>query len=258
MNEQTTPRMSGGLTEIHVQRHDDHVQGHITPEGHEHAREIALGKVAAYLDADPSTNFMVVASDQVFDDREPEFGGIRAHETAEEVTAAVRKTLADRGLPADQLFASNTDPVTVNATLREAGIFSNNFMRHLREQYPGENSWNLYYQDTDAEKRKEVGAESPHELARRMDYVVKSAELAGATFHAQPGKEDTPLLVWMVGHGGGLDSYLHHYADVPLEELGFDFSGGFSLHASPDHGVVADVKGKEYPVRPDTTMGLPG
>lgn len=258
MNGEQMPRLSGGLTEVHLQRHDDHVQGHLTPEGHEHAREVALDKAARYLDANPDTHFMIIASDQAFDDREPGFGGIRAHETAEEVTAAVQKTLAERGLPAEQLFSSNTDPVTVNSTLREAGIFSNDFMKHLREQYPEENPWALYYQDTDAEKRQEVGAESPLDLAQRMDYVVKSAEVAGAWFHAIPGNEDKPLLVWMVGHGGGLDSYLHHYAGVPLDELGFGFSGGFSLHASSEHGVVADVKGKEYPVRPDTTMGLPG
>lgn len=257
MSGEHTGRMSGGLMEVHVQRHDAHEQGHLTPEGHEHALRVAYDKANGYLDANPDTHFMVVASDQVFDDREPNFGGIRAQETADDIKTAIGKVLTERGLSEDHLLGDKTEPTILNSALREAGIFSNNFMQHLREKYPNENSWSMYYQDSDAETRKKLGAESPFDLAQRMDYMIKTAEIVGAMFHNIKGNEDTPFLVWIVGHGGGLDSYLHHYADVPLNELGFDLSNGFSLHASPEHGVVADVKGKEYPVRVDTAMSLP-
>jgi broad specificity phosphatase PhoE len=257
MSEQIQP-MSGGRIEMRVQRHDAHDKGHLTPEGQEHAKEVADEEVERYLDQSPDTHFMIIASDQVLDDREPEFGGIRAHETASIIADSIRSHLSERGLPEDQLFGfSDQDPLTNTPVIREANIFSNDFMQHLRSKYPDDNSWSLYYQDTDAETRRAMGAESPLDLAKRMDYMIKVAEMVGASFHKTPGKEDKPLMIWMVGHGGGIDSYLHHFAGVPIEELGFDLSGGFTLKAAPDGTVVADVKGKEYPIHRDESMNLP-
>lgn len=256
--EQQISPMSGGRIEMLVQRHDSHQEGHLTPEGREHARQVADEKVRKRLEENPNTNFMVIASDQVFDDEEPSLGGIRARETAEVITAAISDALRGHSLPADHLFGSDGLPITSSPTLREAGIFSNGFMKHLRENYPDDNPWYLYYQDSEAGTRRTMGGESPLDLARRMDYLIKTAEMVGSSFHRTPGKEDQPLVVWIVGHGGGLDSYLHHYAGVPLEELGFDLSEGFSLHASPvGDGIVAEVKGKEYPINTDESMKLP-
>lgn len=257
MSERIGP-MSNGRIEMHVQRHDAHEQGHLTPEGQEHAREVAEEKIRNYLDTNPDTHFMVLASDQVFDEREPDFGGQRARETATIITDGIRKELENRQLPAEQLFGyEDQESFATSPSIREADIFSNDFMKHLRESYPDENAWSLYYQDTDAEARQGMGAESPLHLAQRMDYMIKVAEMVGSSFHRTPDKEDKPLVVWIVGHGGGLDSYLHHYAGVPLNELGFDLSGGFSLHADPEHGVVADVKGKEYPIHTNEGIKQP-
>lgn len=250
--------MSNGRIEMHVQRHDAHEQGHLTPEGREHAKETADEKVKAYLDGNPDTHFMVIASDQMFDDREPGLGGLRAHETAAIIADSIRTALKERGLPAEQLFGYNDqEALTTSPILKEADIFSNEFMQHLRTKYPEDNPWTVYYSDSEAETRRKMGAESPADLATRMDYMIKVAEMVGASFHRAPDKEDKPLLIWIVGHGGGLDAYLHHYAGVPLDELGFGLSGGFSLHATPEGQVVADVKGKEYPVRRDEAMVLP-
>ena len=246
--------MSNGRIELHIQRHDAHEQGHLTLEGREHARAIADGKVESYLDTNPDTHFMVIASDQMFDEREPEVGGLRAHETASIIADSIRTHLLERGLPAEQLFGhSDQEALTTSPTIREADIFSNDFMQHLRSKYPEENPWSMYYQDSEAETRKSMGAESPRDLAERMDSMIKVAEMVGASFHRTPGKEDKPLVIWMVGHGGGLDSYLHHYARVPLDELGFDLSSGFTLKATPEGSVVAIVKDKEYPIhRPES------
>lgn len=256
-SEQLGP-MSNGRIEMHIQRHDAHEQGHLTAEGREHARAIADGKVEGYLDTNPETHFMVIASDQMFDEREPELGGLRAKETASIIADSIRIHLLERGLPEEQLFGySDQEALTTSPTIREADIFSNDFMQHLRSKYPEDNPWSMYYQDSEAETRKAMGAESPLDLAKRMDYMIKVAEMVGASFHRAPGKEDKPLMIWMVGHGGGLDSYLHHYAGVPLDELGFDLSGGFTLRANPEGSVVADVKGKEYPIHRDESMNLP-
>lgn len=255
--EQLRP-MSNGRIEMHVQRHDAHEQGHLTPEGQEHAKEVAEEKVKGYLDKNPDTHFMVIASDQMFDEREPGLGGLRAHETASIVADSIRTELGERHLPEEQLFGfQDEESLTTSPTIREADIFSNDFMKHLREKYPDENVWTMYYQDADAEARERMGAESPLHLAQRMDYMIKVAEMVGSSFHRAPGKEDKPLVVWIVGHGGGLDSYLHHHAGVPVEELGFDLSGGFTLRANPEGQVVADVKGKEYPLNTNNEIESP-
>lgn len=258
MSEEQLGPMSNGRIEMHIQRHDDHEQGHLTAAGREHARAVADEKVEAYLDKNPDIHFMVIASDQMIDERDPGMGGRRAHETASIITESIRAHLLDRGLPAEQLFGySDEEALTTSPVIREANIFSNDFMQHLRTKYSEDNPWSMYYQDTEAETRRSMGAESPHDLAKRMDYMIKVAEMVGASFHKAPGKEDKPLLIWMVGHGGGLDSFLHHYAGVPLEELGFDLSGGFTLRATQEGVVVADVKGNEYPVQRDGSMSLP-
>lgn len=250
--------MSNGRMEMRVQRHDAHEQGHLTPEGKEHAAEVAEQVVREYLDKNPDTHFLVINSDQMIDQAEPEFGGRRAQETGELVIGAIRKTLQERGLPAEQLFGfEDQDPSTITPVIREADIFDNGFMKHLRDTYPDDNEWRLYYQDADQDERLERHAESADSLAQRMDYMIKTAEMAASSFHKTPGKEDTPLLVWMVGHGGGLDAYVYKYADVPLEELGFPLSGGFTLRANEKGEVVAEVKGKDYTLNTSEELELP-
>ncbi|QQR82443.1 histidine phosphatase family protein [Candidatus Campbellbacteria bacterium] len=257
------PPMSDGRMEIHIQRHDVHKIGHLTPEGREHARTIAREKVGKYLDKEKDTNFLVIASNQVFDDREPDFGGQRAVETADEIVSAIRDELKARGLPDDHLFGGDTLPIAMSPDLQEAGIFSGDFMKYLKEKYDPENLkglqyiWNIYYQDVESEIRKKMSAEGPRDLARRMDYVFKVAEMVGASFHKTDDRKSQPLVVWMVGHGGGLDAFLHHYAGVPVDDVGFSPSDGFTIRVNSDGVVVADVKGKEYPLHQDDELSLP-
>jgi hypothetical protein len=239
--------------EMHIQRHDNHEKGNLTPDGREHARQVALEKVRTYLDKDPRTHFMIVASNQVLDDDMPEIGGMRAIETAEEITKAIKETLAERGLSEDQLFGSDSIPIADSSVLQEAKIFhkpedsDQSFMGYLRTKEG--KPWNLYYQDVEKDMREKMHAESPIDLAKRMDYIIKTTEMIGASFHKNEEKKDTPLVVWMVGHGGGLDAYLHHFANVPVEEVGFDVSGGFSIRTNEKgDGLIAEVKGKEYSI----------
>lgn len=243
--------LSGGKMTIHLQRHDNHHQGHLTPEGIENARKIAIEKANSILNENTNTNFMVVASDQLFDEREPGFGGLRAKETADVIISVIKDELIKRELHAEHLFGIYDIPVTLSPDLREAGIFSNGFMNHLRSQYPDDNQWSIYYQDTEAKTREAMKAESPLDLAIRMRHLVEKVETVGASFHKAEGKENVPLVVWVVGHGGGLDSYLHQYANVPISELGFPVSGGFTICADSELGVVAEVKGKRYPIKQD-------
>lgn len=265
--------MSDGKMEFRVQRHDNHVEGHLTPKGQEHAREVADETVKSYLDKNPDTHFLVINSDQPHytgvheqEDTPPyrhkpeeDFGNRRAQETGQIIVGAIKNELAARGLPEEQLFGyDEVDPTTVAPTMREADIFENGFMKHLREVATEKNEeWKLYYQDVDRDLREELGAEPADDLALRMDYTIKSAEMAAASFHRTPGNEDKPLVVWMVGHGGGLDAFLYNYAGVPLEEVGFDVSGGFTLRANEDGQVVAEVKGKDYVVVTPDTLDLP-
>lgn len=250
--------MSDGHMEMRFQRHDEHIEGHLTPNGVEHATEVAKQEVAAYLDKNLDTHFMVIASDQVFDEREPEVGGVRAKQTAEIIAESIRSELFERKLPAEQLFGhKDRDAITVSPNIREADIFNNGFMATLRTRHGEQGAWAAYYQDVDHDDREKAHAESSKDVAQRMDYMLKVAEMVGASFHKAPGKEDTPLVVWLVGHGGGIDSFLHQYAGVPIDEVGFAPSEGFTIRVDEEGQVVADVKGKVYPILTDENMSLP-
>jgi broad specificity phosphatase PhoE len=250
--------LSKGRIGIMAQRHDEHEQGHLTEKGREHARGVAEDTAKRVLDLEPNVHFMVIASDQVFDEREPGLGGQRARETAAIITTAIQAELKKRNLPPDQLFGDEFDEsATISPTIREADIFVNGHMAGLKEQHPRENPWHLYYQDVDADIRIQAGAESPKSLARRMDKMFKQAEMVGASFHRTSGNEQKPLFIWVVGHGGGLDAYLHEYAGVPIEELGFGFSDGFSLLINTEGKMVAHVKGKEYVVHTSEEIEQP-
>lgn len=255
---ESIPPLAGGNMEIRVQRHDDHIKGHLTPEGKEHAYQEAYATACEALDENPNTHFMVVASDQVLDETEPGLGGIRAQETADEVIKAIRKALQERGLSEEQLFGYDNlkSPATSSPVIREADIFNNGFMKKLREKYPNQGPWSLYYEDVEREMREEMGAESAAELAKRMDYMFKVVEMAGASFYRDGANQGVPLKSWIVGHGGGLDAYLRKYANVPLDQVGFPFSGGFTIQARGDK-LVAIVKGNEYEINEDEEMSMP-
>jgi len=253
-----------GLIKFHVVRHDSHENGFLTPEGRENARRMADEAVREYLDTDPDTNFMIIASDQIPDEDKPEEGGMRAVETAEVVVDAIKQGLKDRNLPEKQLFASDGNPIMISQATREAGIFATGYAAKLKELHPasdpknGKHFWQFYYQEgeIDAKLRERLAAESSKDLAMRMDYAIKTAEMVGASFYKVPGNEQKPLVVWMVGHGGGLDSYVSHYADVPVEKVGFPSSGGFKIYVNDQGVVVAEVKGKQYPIKQDDQMEL--
>lgn len=255
------PPLADGQIVVDVQRHDEHKFGHLTPEGKEHARAIAQEKIRKYLDNNPKTHFMIIASDQILDEREPGFGGIRAKETANEIVQVVKEELEVRGLPSDQLFGHDDTPISMSPNLREAGIFANDFMKFLRESNPDSKPgkiWEMYYQDIYEDKREEMHAESPDDLAKRMDYEFKVGEMVGAAFFRDENNKDCPLTIIFVGHGGGIDKWLHKYAGVPIENLGFPTSGGFLLRARKEDGkLVVEVKGKEYIVNEDPDMSLP-
>lgn len=71
----------------------------------------------------------------------------------------IRTHLLERGLPSEHLFGySDPESLTTSPAIREADIFSNDFMQHLRSKYPEDNPWTMYYQDTDAETRKAMTA----------------------------------------------------------------------------------------------------
>ncbi|MDR1196846.1 MAG: histidine phosphatase family protein [Candidatus Nomurabacteria bacterium] len=260
MNERAP--MSGGRMQMLVQRHDNYSAetGKLTPEGEQHAREQAQAKAKEYLDANPDTHFFVIASDQMFDDGKSQVGdgrepvqvdtidGQRAVETAEIVRSVIAEELSARGLKPEQLLGANEAAVDSSPTLREADIFENGFMQHLRELYPDDPKaqWTAFYQEVHDDKRDEYHAESPSHVAARMDYAIKNIELAAQFFHNDPDKAHSPLVAWIVGHGGGLDSYLNAYFGVPLAEVGFEYSGGFTLGADETGQVFADVKGDRY------------
>src|SRR3990167_1961093 len=154
MSETQLAPMSNGRMEMRIQRHDAHEAGHLTAEGQEHAKDIAQQTVNEYLDKNTDTHFLIINSDQPWDETEANTGR-RAQETGTIVADTIKAELEKRELPEEQLFGhEDQDPSTVSPVIREADIFDNKFMAHLREKYPDENEWHMYYQDADAQERE--------------------------------------------------------------------------------------------------------
>lgn len=255
-------------TEVILQRHDQVQQetegdieaGQLTPEGIDHAHERAAERAAEYLDSDPDTYFLVVASNQAWD--EVADTGHRALQTADIITGEIKSALAARGISDDHLINTTFSPnegVIANPVLKEANIFQNGFFTgDVKPQYESmPAAWQAYYKGLHENERKQRGAESAVDLAQRMDYMMKSARLFDNYFHNLPGMADKKLVVWYVGHGGGIDSYLVHKAGLPPEETGFGFSEGFTLTMGEDGHATTHVKGKDYDVDLGGEIALP-
>lgn len=255
-------------TEIILQRHDqvqqetegDIIAGQLTPEGVEHAHERAAERAKDYLDADPDTYFLVVASNQAWDEEADT--GHRALQTAGIISDEVKKALSERGISDDHLintgFAPDQKPIA-NPVLKEANIFQNGFFTgDVKPQYESvPEAWQAYYKGLHEDERMQRGAESAEDLAQRMDYMMKSARVFESYFHNLPDMADKKLVVWYVGHGGGVDSYLVHKAGLPPEETGFGFSEGFTLSVDKDGHATTQVKGKDYEVDLGGEISLP-
>ncbi|MBI2592580.1 MAG: histidine phosphatase family protein [Candidatus Colwellbacteria bacterium] len=230
---------------------EERAYGHLTAEGIEEARKRADERIAAILEEHPETKDFLILNSPTFwlDD---ERLGQRARETAEIIAGEISKKLKELGLPEGQLlnnsgrFKGNVSRPDVK--LGEGLMFQvPEFAKFLRGQFGGKQPpafWQAFNRDTYREKREELGAEGPDQIATRVNEGVNVAARFAEFYHRQhPGRK---LAVWMVTHGDGLDPFVQRVVGAPEEDFSAGYNEGIGIAVDSSGVTETTIKGKEY------------
>ncbi len=108
--------------------------------------------------------------------------------------------------------------------------------------------WQLYEEDVFGEKRQELGAEGPLEMANRFAHFLDVLNRFARKYHAKnPGRR---LIVLGASHYDTLTTYVkNHVANIDQKEyLPVDFGGGIGIAISPDGTAKSVINGQEFPI----------
>ncbi len=221
-----------GETLIFLQRHADYDRqtGKLTELGAFAAKNQATRQLTEMIDSVPEGErqnicVMVVASPTIKN------VGKRSVETAEEILAAVRETFQANNISKDNIL---TESPRETANIEEPRIFKDEDLRfffYLTDKYSKGTPefWNAFESDTESEKRKELDAEGPEDIADRFDRFNKVLIRYSKMFHRKyKGKR---LLIWNVSHYDTISPfYKTRIANKPLDtHVPVDYLAGLSI-----------------------------
>src|SRR3989339_62126 len=185
-------------------------------------------------------------------------GGRRSMETADLVMQCLKKTLVDLGLSEDQVLNtskrfSGEGGVRPEPLLREPQIFENswNFVQFLKEKYGnmGKEFWIAFEEDIEKEKRIEMGAEGPDEIADRLKQVVSILSRYARMYHKNnPGRR---LVIWAATHYDTISPFVKRGIfgvgkEVPL---GVDYGAGISIGIDSAGNLTTRIDGQEHTIQ---------
>lgn len=261
-----------GETTIVLQRNAKDVRmpgaadyGALTPEAAEGARNTAKDYFADLFrrltpQEREEIEVLVVASDATLIAPEgPEYnsGHKRGLETAQEAMRGIQEAMQGAGVLEGQLLNTSefTNPDELGSplefrSLEPARMLREHpeFVEHLKDKYgSGKELWVQFEQDTEREKRKEMGAEGVEEIAARtrsfLRLLVESAKLR------HEGREKR-LVVWAVGHYDNISPFVK--VDVlgrpATDYLPINAAAGITLEVSADGKVKTQLSGKDFDV----------
>lgn len=113
--------------------------------------------------------------------------------------------------------------------------------------------WQLYEDDEFAERRKQLGAEGPLEMANRFAHHLDVLNRFARKYHAKhPGRR---LIILGASHYDTLTTYVkNHVAGMDQKTyLPVDFGGGIGISIRPDGTATSTIAGQEFPITFQTT-----
>ena len=143
--------------------------------------------------------------------------------------------------------------------LRELNIFyiynapdPRAYIEALRKKFGKEDWWEEYYNIAkDLEPiREETGAESPIDLSKRIESLIKVASL-----YREKVKRESPdrnLVIWMITHKELIRSYLQHgikVAEKDVKDYEPKHNESIDIDIIPDGQVITKFKDKEYKIK---------
>lgn len=140
----------------------------------------------------------------------------RAVDTGDKVIEGVRSSLDKYSLSHSQLLnesaSSDRGPITMSK-MTDLTMFdqSPEFVKYMTDKYgPNKEFWMTYEDDSESERRLELGAEGPSEIAIRMREALASlTQDVAKQYHKE--HPDTILYIWAVSHYDSISPYVKGY-----------------------------------------------
>ncbi|MCX6811877.1 MAG: hypothetical protein NT039_04255, partial [Candidatus Berkelbacteria bacterium] len=119
------------------------------------------------------------------------------------------------------------------------------FTQFLREQYggQGEEFWKNFYKDTHQEKRKELGAEGPAEIAERMRQFLRVVNRFANYYHRR--YPERRLVPWIVSHGECLSSLSQNITGLETGDIHFGYNEAVVI-TDRQNELEAQIKNQKY------------
>jgi len=261
-----------GETEIIFQRHGKYERdenapnkGSLTPEAQQDEYDSAKKFFQLQLEAIPAderskVNLLVIASDTQYLGQKD--AGKRSTETANLVLKAARDVLNNYGLSEDQILNDTTN-VKGNGEARPAPILrepkafdeSPEFIEFLKDKYErnteyGEGSkfWQAFEGDWEKEKREEMGAEGPDEMADRLQKSFDILARYSKFFHQK--HPESRLIVWAASHYDTISPFVkRELMRIDKDKfLGVDYGAGISIKLNRNGSADTIINAKTYKV----------
>lgn len=187
----------------------------------------------------------------------------RAKETAEVTLEELRKVIDEKKLPEEKVRIISEpgmeEGILPVKELSEADIFyiygakePMKYFQELRKKYGNEDWWEEYYNIAQEleQTRKEVGAESPKDIAQRFQTVLELIALYRKISHKR-AHPDRKLVVWIVSHGEVLRPFIQFGIDAKEKAKKFipKYNEGVEIDIFPDNQAKVVFKGEEYKKR---------
>lgn len=180
----------------------------------------------------------------------------RAVETANEVISAVKKSMEKFSLSPEQLLNKTEKPIELSSgRLRDLRIFedSPDFVQFLKDKYgPEKGFWVAFEVDKEKDKRLEMGAEGPEDIADRVDAYLKVVSRAMRSYvELHPGRR---VIVWAVSHYDTVSPFVKKYVSgldktaFHDEYLPIDQGAGVVMVVGEDGVARTKIQGKEINV----------
>lgn len=218
--------------------------GKLTPEGIAEAKKTASERISAIIDdAHGNVDFAVVASPTYWVDN-PKLGQ-RAIETADIIANEIGNyEPAAHLVPLDRYELR--DGYSVSEQLGETHMFKYlDFVRELRVKYSGQGPdfWDAYMDDTNKDRRLQLGAEGAPEDAQRIKDVMTQLLAWADDYHRD--HPNTKLVIFAVAHHEIIGAYAAHILGAPSIPRKAIANHGLLLIQDTDHHMHAVVEGEQ-------------
>ena len=198
-------------------------------------------------------DMLVVAADTKLETPMPDIKSEhkRAVETAEQVIAGIKQSLQEFSLPETQLLNKSGKPIELSSKkLEDLRMFEDSpkFVQFLVDKYgTGLEFWVAYEDDVERETRKQMGAEGPDDIAKRVDDYLTTLANAMKSYHqSHPGRR---VIVWVESHYDTISPFIK-LRIAKMEKASYlpvDNGAGIVITLDKDQNEASTViKGNRY------------